>query len=419
MRSSPITFFLLSTIVTSVSSGAVIVSFHNIPGAFSANDMSPDGRYIVGETDLNGDFHADGTYLYDAITETMTILPPEGGNASSVSDDGSVVLGDMPDPMSPDPQIGETAGMWKAETGWQSLGYLPNAGQCPSRSNGYELSGDGSVVVGLSWDGCSGRGFRWTQETGMVAMQTLANGANRASVCSADGNLIGGFAQGTGSRTPAFWNGAGAGHLLDPPSGNAIGEVFGISDDGSVMLGNWTITDPTVRASKWTFDGSGWTRQVLGIGSMFGPQWGGYPMDIADTGTIVGFDFRIGLRAAWLLDGGSPPYLDLKTYIQSNGGTVPVGQDLEVCQAISTNGRFICGHGSGKGWRVTIDLLGDMNCDGAVDLSDVDPFVQALLDPAGYQNNFSLCSIGHADMNQDHIVDGRDIINFVSGLISI
>lgn len=130
----------------------------------------------------------------------------EGTRATAVSDDGTTVLGDIPDPESPDPDLGETAAIWTAVGGWQSLGYLPNALECPSRSNGYELSADGSVAVGLSWDGCRGRGYRWTEATGMQELQFLTpvgSGGDRASVLSADGNLIGGFAQGTQTRTPA------------------------------------------------------------------------------------------------------------------------------------------------------------------------------------------------------------------------
>jgi hypothetical protein len=90
---------------------------------------------------------------------------------------------------------------------------------------------------------------------------------------------------------------------------------------------------------------------------------------------------------------------------------------LEVCQAISRNGRFICGHGSGKAFLVTIDLLGDMNCDGFVDLNDVEPYVQAVLDPTGYVTAYPLCAPSHADINQDSAIDGLDVADFVAALM--
>ena len=136
------------------------VSFDFIPDALSAHDMSPDGRFIVGSTDFDGDGFADGTYLLDTSSNEMTTMPALGLLARAVSDDGTVILGDIPDPTG----VGTTvAGRWTQATGWQSLGHLPNAGACPSRSNGFELSADGSVAVGLSWDGCNGRGFKWTR----------------------------------------------------------------------------------------------------------------------------------------------------------------------------------------------------------------------------------------------------------------
>ena len=217
--------------------------------------MTPDGRYVVGET---GSLFPDGTYLLDAFSNEMTILPAEGLSAVAVSDDGTVVAGDVPDPSG---MGSNEAGRWTAAGGWVSLGHLPNAGSCPSRSDSYEMSADGSVVVGLSWDGCNGRGFRWTADTGMQELQNLANGNNRASVVSADGTLIGGFAQGSSTRTPAIWDETLAGQLLDPPNGNALGEILGIRDDGTVLMGRWATTEPAALATKWTATPTGWARR--------------------------------------------------------------------------------------------------------------------------------------------------------------
>jgi uncharacterized membrane protein len=349
--------------------GAQTVTFQKIQDALSANDMSPDGRYVVGYADLDENFVADGTYLLDTQTGVMTILPPLGMSAVAVSDDGSVVLGDVPDPEG----IGSNvAGIWTEATGWVSLGALPNALGCPSRSDGYELSADGSVAVGLSWDGCSGRGFLWTNETDMLELEPLANGGNRASVVSADGMLIGGFAQGTFSRTPAIWDGSTlAGTLLGPHGPDAQGEVRGISDDGSVLLGTLWLGELYYEAVKWTQGPSGWEHEKLGEGSIL-PGWAGNGMDIAGNGTIVGFDTLLTNRRAWIQPRGTGPLEFIGTWVEAHGGMVPDGFPLEVCQAITADGGIIIGHGYLGAWRVLIDwpCVGDLNGDEVVDVQD-------------------------------------------------
>ena len=62
-------------------------------------------------------------------------------------------------------------------------------------------------------------------------------------------------------------------------------------------------------------------------------------------------------------------------------------------------------------------LLGDMNCDGTLDPADIDPFVLALLDPAGYAVAFPNCDPNNADLNGDGSNDGADIQPFVTALL--
>jgi hypothetical protein len=62
------------------------------------------------------------------------------------------------------------------------------------------------------------------------------------------------------------------------------------------------------------------------------------------------------------------------------------------------------------------ELLGDMNCDDAVDFGDINPFVLALTNPAAYAQAFPGCDINHADINGDGNIDFADINPFI-GLI--
>jgi|GEM_PF-2567988 len=56
---------------------------------------------------------------------------------------------------------------------------------------------------------------------------------------------------------------------------------------------------------------------------------------------------------------------------------------------------------------------GDLNCDGMVNAFDIDPFVLALTDPAGYVNIYPDCDIANADINDDGTVNSFDIDPFV------
>ena len=64
------------------------------------------------------------------------------------------------------------------------------------------------------------------------------------------------------------------------------------------------------------------------------------------------------------------------------------------------------------GVTVTFRLLGDVNCDGAFNGADIDPFFLALGDPAGYATAFPDCDLVLADMNCDGAVNGADIDAF-------
>ena len=57
--------------------------------------------------------------------------------------------------------------------------------------------------------------------------------------------------------------------------------------------------------------------------------------------------------------------------------------------------------------------LGDLNCDGAVDFFDIDSFVLAVTDPAGYEDTYPDCDIMLADVNGDGEVNFFDIDAFV------
>jgi hypothetical protein len=62
--------------------------------------------------------------------------------------------------------------------------------------------------------------------------------------------------------------------------------------------------------------------------------------------------------------------------------------------------------------------LADVNCDGVVDFSDIDPFVTALISRDDYESDYPDCNYLNADVNQDGNVDFDDINPFVDCLVN-
>jgi hypothetical protein len=73
-----------------------------------------------------------------------------------------------------------------------------------------------------------------------------------------------------------------------------------------------------------------------------------------------------------------------------------------------------CGNFVSAAARVIVPPLGDANCDGVADFKDINPFVLALSDPAGYLQRFPYCRVLQCDCNTDGVVDFKDINPFVA-----
>lgn len=61
---------------------------------------------------------------------------------------------------------------------------------------------------------------------------------------------------------------------------------------------------------------------------------------------------------------------------------------------------------------------GDMNCDGNVNGDDIDGFIIALLDPAGYSSQFATCDIHNGDFTGDNLVTSSDVSPFIQRLFT-
>lgn len=209
-----------------------------------------------------------------------------GSIAYEVSDDGSVVVG-----MAPwDGAGGNNAAFrWTSQEGMIALGDLPG-GSDMNWATG--VSSDGSVIVGTADSALGTEVFRWAEDTGMVGIGDLPGGEfwSMDGEVSADGLVIVGSSRsGEGVQGwEAFrWTSEeGLAGLGRGPNGSS---AHGVSADGSVVVG------ADEGACYWSQDATGhWNRHSL---------WtGGHASDVsADGSVIVG---NAGQAYRWTNEGG-------------------------------------------------------------------------------------------------------------------
>jgi probable HAF family extracellular repeat protein len=123
------------------------------------------------------------------------------------------------------------------------LGHLDGS----TDSSAGDVSDDGTVVVGKASD----RGFRWTTESGMVALEDLPSGRTpeTAAGVSVDGSVVVGYGQtGFGNLESYRWTLAGGMKGLGTLKDNS---AHGVSADGSVVVGRGTDQSSN-QAYRWT-----------------------------------------------------------------------------------------------------------------------------------------------------------------------
>ena len=108
----------------------------------------------------------------------------------------------------------------------------------------WDMSPSGDTVVGLAWDECVPRAFRWTEDEGFAALGLVGEGNNRASAVSNDGSIVAGFADAGAffARSPTTWAGDGSGEFIDTD----VGEVRAMNGSGTVMTGEFNYGDAFV-----------------------------------------------------------------------------------------------------------------------------------------------------------------------------
>jgi len=153
-------------------------------------------------------------------------------------------------------------------------------------SDAFDVSADGSVVVGTATSGTGQEATRWTSSEGMVGLGDLSGGALFAysTAATPDASTIVGIGS-SASGTEAFrWTSSGGMVGLGGlPGGIFFSTGNGVSSDGSIVVGQ-SFTALGSEAFRWTSaDG------MVGLGELPGEGFNSVAIDVsADGSTVVG-----------------------------------------------------------------------------------------------------------------------------------
>lgn len=245
-----------------------------------------------------------------------------------ISAGGAIVVGESQS------RNGREAYRWSANTGMVALGDL---GGENFFSTAWRISGDGLVIAGASRSPSSGtrtEAFRWTAELGMIGMGDLPGGlfSSSARGVSGDGSVIAGVS--TSDLAPSFgelfrWTESTGLEGLGTLGGSQIpaGVPWQISRDGTTIVG-WSSSENGREAFRWTR-----SKGMVGLGDLPGPVFDSQATDVSADGSIVigiasGSEGVTSFRwttATGMVDLGRPP---------GTGGSILLGASADGSVAI-------------------------------------------------------------------------------------
>jgi probable HAF family extracellular repeat protein len=303
-----------------------------------ASGISGDGSIVI------GNYYPVGTGAFYWMAETGTV-PIGGSSVGAISADGTTIVG-----IARDATGVQNAAIWQGDRDWQLLGsFTPDAANCGIfLSSAYGVNGDGSVIVGLGWNGCGyAHGFRLDAETGMTDLGALAPPrASRANAISADGSAIVGWSdQATGFRQGARWV-DGAWQWLSSDYG-PVGEALAVNSSGSMIVGYGCGP-----FNQWAWY---WTEEN-GVQCINGPvpePNQTYTSAVSDDGSVIAGAVRpvFGPETEAVLWFNLEP-VNLRQYLLDNGVSAVQSWTLSWVNAVSADGSVVAGTGIGPDLRL-------------------------------------------------------------------
>lgn len=328
--------FSAAVLLASASASANELFHFNAGVGTAVFDITPDGKTAVGI--------ADGSvYRWTASAGAIAISGSDWANTftAGVSADGNTVVSTMLNPLTQN----QEAAKWTEASGWTFLGGI-TGGIDNHLSSAYDISADGSKIVGLAWhEDYRAEAFSYTSGGGMTGLGRPLTASSRASAISGDGSTVVGFYENdsTGERRPARWTNGGAAELF--LGENAVGESLGANTDGSMIVGN--SFDFATNMSVAFVHANGSTR-LLGVLSEhmnnFLPQ--SLANAVSDNGIVVGYsggDPFWGDREegfVWTEDAGM---VSVSSYLTNHGVFVPQNLLLRSVTSISADGTTLGG----------------------------------------------------------------------------
>ena len=254
---------------------------------------------------------------------------------------------------------------------------------------GFPVSIDGDTVVAGAWPKDDGQGAAYiysrnhggADNWGEVKKLTASNAGSFGWSVSVDGDTVVVGAPDEGTSTDS---GAAYVYYRDHGGADNWGEVKKLTASDAEVDDHFGVT---------SLDGD-----VIVVGA---------------TGTDPG-----GVYVFYRDEGGLDNWGEVAKIVHPDGWPHSIGDGVSVSGDIVVIGDpYADDNGSGSGAAYVFDhtgsAVGDVNCDCAIDLFDIDPFVLAMTNPPLYANVYPNCDYLSADCNDDGFVDLFDIDAFV------
>ena len=263
--------------------------------------VTADGSVVVGWL-LDSRYQA---FRWTAQTGTviLPLLPGASSNvASDITPDGRWIFGDS------NPSYIHAV-RWDGNTlQIQDLGFL--SGYFLTKP--WSAAANGAACVGGAYSPHN-RAFRWTESGGMQDLGTLGGQQSDAWDVSADGTVVVGRAQDSSNQWRAFiWREGIGMQALPTPSGWSASVAYALAADGTIV-GTALDASGQWHATRWTTNGfenlnQTYASLLLGGSRLIEAR------DISANGRYIvgtGYNAATGREEAFLLDTGFPPRGDV------------------------------------------------------------------------------------------------------------